>query len=146
MEFKKTGTSKIDPEQRELIERAQTRARQKKRLYLHFILFLIGSVLLILLNVIFNFGEDIKPLGIEWFVWIIGIWGLVFLLHMFNVFVTNKFFGKDWENRQVEKLVEKQRVKIENLQKKVEKDHPAPVPKSLQPPDEPTNSGSSINS
>ncbi len=126
MPTKKHSSSKIDPEQRELIERAQERARQKKRLYQHFIVFLIGSVVLILVNVIFDIGQDIRPFGIDWFVWAIIFWLLIILIHVFNVFVTNRFFGKDWENRQVEKLVAKQHQKIEELQRKVEKEHPLP--------------------
>jgi ABC-type multidrug transport system fused ATPase/permease subunit len=126
MPTKKHSSSKIDPEQRELIERAQERARQKKRLYQHFIIFLIGSVVLILVNVIFDIGQDIRPFGIDWFVWAIIFWFLIILIHVFNVFITNRFFGKDWENRQVEKLVARQREKIEELQRKVEKEHPLP--------------------
>ena len=126
---KKNNSSGIDPEQRELIEKAQQRAQQKKRLYLHFILFLIGAVVLILLNVIFELGQHIRPFGIDWFVWAIIIWGVIFLLHVFNVFVTNRFFGKEWENQQIDKLVAKQRKRIEELQKQVEKEHPLPEKK-----------------
>ncbi|HER39995.1 MAG TPA: 2TM domain-containing protein [Salinimicrobium catena] len=149
MPTKKHTSSKIDPEQRELIERAQERARQKKRLYQHFIVFLIGSVILILVNVIFDLGKDIRPFGLDWFVWAIIFWAVIILIHVFNVFVTNKFFGKDWENRQVEKLVAKQHRRIEELQRKVEKDHPLPKkhepyipPTTHKPidPDKPINS------
>lgn len=126
MPTKKQSGSKIDPEQRELIERAQERARQKRRLYQHFIIFLIGSVVLIILNVIFDFGKDIRPFGLDWFVWAIIFWSLILLAHMFNVYITNKFLGKDWENRQIEKLVAKQHRRIEELQKKVDREHPLP--------------------
>lgn len=131
MNSRKNSSSKIDPEQRELIERAQERARQKKRLYQHFIVFLIGSVILILVNVIFEIGTDINPFGIDWFVWAIIFWALLLIAHAFNVFITNKFLGKDWENRQVEKLVAKQRERIDELQRKVERDHP--LPKKTEP-------------
>lgn len=123
---KKDTSSRIDPEQRELIEKAQSRARQKKRLYQHFILFLIGAAILILLNVVFEYGKDVQPMGVDWFVWAIIFWGIIFLLHAFNVFVTNKFLGKDWENRQIEKLVAKQQKRIKELEEKVAKDHPLP--------------------
>lgn len=126
MSSKKNSSSKIDPEQRELIERAQERARQKRGLYQHFIVFLIGAVVLILLNVIFEIGQDIKPFGIDWFVWAIIFWGLILLAHVFNVFVTKKFLGKDWENKQVDRLVAKQQRRIEELRRKVEKEHPLP--------------------
>jgi ABC-type multidrug transport system fused ATPase/permease subunit len=149
MTSKNKSSSKIDPEQRELVERAQLRARQKRRLYQHFIVFLLGSVVLILINVIFEIGTDINPFGIDWFVWAIIFWALILLIHVFNVYVTNKFFGKDWENEQVDRLVAKQQRKIAELQKKVEKDHPLPrkeepfIPPTTEKPidpDEPINS------
>lgn len=149
MSTKRKSASKIDPEQRELIERAQERAREKRRLYQHFIVFLIGSVVLILVNLIFEIGQDINPFGIDWFVWAIIIWGIILLIHAFNVFITNRFLGKDWENRQIEKLVAKQQERIEELRAKVEREHPLPKknepyipPTTHKPidPDEPINS------
>ncbi len=126
MDSKKNSSSKIDPEQRMLVERAQERARQKRRLYQHFIVFLLGSVVLILINVIFEIGTDINPFGIDWFVWAIIFWAVILLIHVFNVFVTNRFFGKDWENEQVDRLVAKQQKRIAELQKQVERDYPLP--------------------
>lgn len=143
MSLKNNSSSKIDPEQRMLIERAQLRARQKRRLYQHFIIFLIGSAVLILINVIFEIGTDINPFGIDWFVWAIIFWAVILLIHVFNVFITNKFFGRDWENEQIERLVAKQQQKIAELQKKVEKDHPLPrkdepyIPPTTQKPIDP---------
>lgn len=133
----KKNKSGIDPEQREMIEKARSRAKQKKRLYLHLIFFLIGAVVFIVLNVILEYGQDIRPFGLDWFVWAIIIWGVIFLLHAFNVFVTNKFLGKEWEDRQIDKLVEKQQRRKAELQKKVEKEHPAEEPAKPSRPTEP---------
>lgn len=149
MALKKNSSSKIDPEQRELIERAQERARQKRRLYQHFIVFLLGSVVLIVINLIFEIGREINPFEIDWWVWAIIFWAVLLLIHAFNVYVTNKFMGKDWENRQVDRLVAKQQERIEELRRKVEKDHPLPkkdepyIPPTTQrpiDPDSPINS------
>ena len=146
--FSKRNTySKIDPEQRELIERAQARAREKRRLYQHFLFFLAGAVILFLLNVVFEYGKDVRPFGMVWFVWAIILWAIIFLLHAFNVFVTNKFLGKEWEDRQIEKLVEKQRKRIDELELRVEKDHPLPKRNYLNtPPEDPIPPDTSINS
>lgn len=149
MASKKNYSSKIDPEQRELIEYAQHRARKKKRLYQHFLVFLIGAVVLILVNVIFEIGKDINPFGIDWFVWAIIVWFLLLMVHVFNVFVTDKFMGKDWEERQVDRLVAKQQKRIAELENRVEREHPLPrknepfIPPSTQKPidpDSPINS------
>ena len=138
---KNPRSPKLDPEQRELFERAQRRARQKRRLYQHFIIFRLGSVLLIVINVLFEIGKNINPFNIDWFVWAILLWGILLLLHFFNVFVTQKFLGKEWEDSQIERLVAKQRERIDELQARVERDHPLPPSKSKPvDPDTPLNS------
>lgn len=134
---KKKSTSKIDYEQRELYENARTRAKQKKRLFQHFVVFLIGAVFLIVLNVIIGYQEDFKPLGYNWFVWAVLLWTLIFLVHFFNVLIVNSLMGKDWEARQVDRLVKKQKERIAQLQEKVERDHPIPQKTKPVQPNEP---------
>ncbi len=109
---------RIDPEQREQYEYARRRIKAKKTLMRHFIVFLVGSVLLILINPILGYGENffIK----DWFIWAILIWTFIFLIHLFNVFVMNKFMGKEWEDRQMEKLKVRQAEKMAEIQKKVD--------------------------
>ena len=112
----------IDPEQRELIENAQRRIRQKKALMRHFVVFLAGAVLFIVLNVIFNIGEGIRFFNLDWYVWAILLWLFFLLIHFINVFIMNKFMGKAWEENQLEKLVAKQQKRINQLEKEVEKE------------------------
>lgn len=112
---KKKQKPQIDLDQLALIENAQRRIKQKKGLYIHFVIFLIGAVFLILANTVLGIGKDFKILGLDWFVIAISAWLFFFLYHAFNVFITNKFMGKDWEKAQIEKLVAKQRDKIESL-------------------------------
>lgn len=134
---KKKSTSKVDYEQRELYENARKRALQKKRLFQHFVIFLIGAVFLIILNVVIGYQENFKPLGYNWFVWAVLLWTLLFLVHFFNVFIVNSFMGKDWEAKQVDRLVKKQEEKIARLQEQVEKEHPTPVRNKTEPRNEP---------
>ncbi|QCY68970.1 2TM domain-containing protein [Antarcticibacterium flavum] len=124
---KKKNPSKLDSEQRELYENARRRTLQKKRLFQHFVVFLVGAVLLIVVNVVIGYKEEFTPLGYNWFVWAILIWTFFFLIHLINVFVTSSFMGKEWEQKQMENLVRKQRERIEELDRKVKKDHPAPT-------------------
>lgn len=109
----------LDLEQHDLLESAHARIKQKKRLYEHFVVFLIGSVFLVLINKILKFGVEY-----DWFIWAITFWAFLFAIHVFNVFVTQKFMGKDWERQQREKLVLKQKEKIAELQKEIETDFP----------------------
>lgn len=101
-------------EQHELYENARNRIQQKKRLYFHFIVFLVGSVFLIALNKFLKVWEQF-----DWFVWAILIWLFLFILHVINVYVTNKFMNKEWERKQTEKLVLKQELKIAKLEKEI---------------------------
>tara|TARA_R110002167_G_scaffold218932_6_gene423556 strand:- start:1532 stop:1921 length:390 start_codon:yes stop_codon:yes gene_type:complete len=110
----------LDLEQHELLEHAQFRIKQKKRLYTHFVIFLIGSVFLILVNKILKYGE-----GYDWFLWAITFWGFLFVIHAFNVFVSQKFMGKEWERNQRERLVAKQRQRIGEMQKEIETEFPS---------------------
>ena len=116
---KKKGVSTLDLEQHELLENAQRRIKQKKSLFAHFVIFLIASVFLILINKILKYGETY-----DWFIWVITAWAFLFVIHTFNVFVTSKFMGKDWERAQREKLVAKQKRRISELQKEIETDFP----------------------
>lgn len=121
---KKKIDSQIDKEQLKLIETAQKRIKQKKRLYIHFVIFLIGSVFFILLNLVLGFGKDFMPFNTNWFVFAILIWLFLLLYHTFNVFITHKFMGKTWEENQLNLLVAKQKARIAELQDKVEKEFP----------------------
>lgn len=112
---KKKIKPEIDKEQLELIQNAQRRIKQKKRLYVHFVIFLIGAIFLILANTVLGIGKDVQFLGIDWFVFTIFAWLFLFIYHMFNVFVTHRFMGKDWEKQQLDTLVAKQKERVDTL-------------------------------
>lgn len=117
--FGKKKRDSLDLEQHELLENAQRRIKQKKRLFSHFVIFLIGSVFFILINKILKYGEEY-----DWFAWGILFWSFLFLIHAFNVFVTHKFMGQEWERKQRELLVEKQKKRIGEIQKEIETEFP----------------------
>ena len=112
---KKKQKPQIDATQLELIENAQKRIKQKKRLYVHFVIFLIGAIFLIVANTVLGIGKDVQFFEIDWFVYAILLWLFLFLYHAFNVFITHKFMGKAWEKEQLEKLVAKQQDRIDKL-------------------------------
>jgi len=107
----------LNEAQHEQMEYAQKRINQKKKLYYHFVLFLVGSVFLILLNKVFKYGADYN-----WFKWAILFWAFLFAIHIFNVFVTYKFMGRDWERSQRDKLVQKQQDRIAEISKEVQQE------------------------
>lgn len=121
--------SELDLEQHELLEHAQTRIKQKKTLYIHFIIFLIGSVFMVFINKILNYWATY-----DWFIWAITLWAFLFMIHTINVFVTQKFMGQAWERSQREKLVRKQKRRIAEMQKEIETDFPlAKINKGIEP-------------
>ena len=94
---KKKPIPQIDKDQLALIKNAEKRIKQKKRLYIHFIIFLIGAVFLIIANTVLGIGEDFYIFGLEWFVVAIILWLVLFIYHFITVFITHKFMGKDWD-------------------------------------------------
>lgn len=107
----------MDNDQFELYEYARKRQKQKKGLYIHFLIFLVGSVFLIFINKVLNVGEPT-----DWFVWAVLLWFFLICVQFVNVFITHKFMDETWERKQIEKLVVKQELKIKELAKKVAKE------------------------
>ncbi|WP_127138315.1 2TM domain-containing protein [Flagellimonas oceanensis] len=119
LSFGKKKKSEIDLQQHELLENAHKRIKQKKRLFSHFVIFLIGSIFLILANKVLKYGETY-----DWSIWIVLGWAFLLILHLVNVFVTHKFMGQNWEREQRERLVKLQKERIGEIQKEIETDFP----------------------
>ena len=111
------SNSNIDQEQIEFLENAQRRIRQKKVLYYHFISFLFISSFCFVLNHLLNIGSELIFLNYSWSIWIFIIWLFIIVFHLFNVFVTNRFLGKNWVKKQTRFLMEIQNNKINELKK-----------------------------
>ena len=120
----KKDKPQINQEQLEFIQNAQTRIKQKKRLYYHLVIFLLGAVFLIIANVVLGIGKDVQFFNIDWFVFAILAWLFLFLIHAFNVFITNRFMGKAWEQQQMEKLMSQQETRIEKIKTELKKEMP----------------------
>lgn len=116
---RKTQDPPLSPEQHLQVEYAQRRIKQKKRLYRHMVVFMIGCVFLFLLNKILKYGETY-----DWYLWAILAWGFLLALHFVDVFITKKFMGPQWERKQRENLVAKQKERIEEIQKEIETEFP----------------------
>jgi len=110
----------VDSKQKELFEHAQARVNEKRGLYRHFILFLVGCIFMIVLNLVLNFGVNIKPFGLDWFVIGVLVWSFILLVHIFRVILFSKFMGKAWRDKQMYYLVEKQKAKIAKMEKKLD--------------------------
>ncbi|RZJ36461.1 MAG: 2TM domain-containing protein [Flavobacterium sp.] len=105
----------MDNQQHEQYEYARKRIRQKKNVFVHFVVFAIGSVFLYIINKILDIDAPEN-----WYQWAITAWAFVFILHFIKVFVTDSFMNKNWERHQIDKLVAMQQRKIEKLRSQVE--------------------------
>ena len=122
MLFKKNNSSDINEDQIALIEYAQNRIKSKKRLFFHFSIMIIGFISMLTSNLIFEFKKDIILFEFPWSYWLCSTWFFLFFIHLFNVYVTNKFMGKMWEKNQMKKLVNKQQIKIAEIKTELEKE------------------------
>ena len=110
----------MEKEQHERYEYARKRINQKKRLYFHFVLFLLGSIFLFIANHFSVFGFTSN-----WATWVITLWLFLFILHFIKVYITDRFMNKDWEREQIERLMALQQKKIDQLQTKTNNETPS---------------------
>lgn len=107
----------MEKELHEQYEYARRRIKQKKGLYFHFVLFVLGSLLLFMAH---NFLDS--SVVSNWYLWVIIIWLFLFILHFIKIFITDRFMNKDWEREQIDRLVALQKKKLDQLQTKVSND------------------------
>ena len=111
----------MEKEQQELYEYARNRIKQKKVLYFHFVLLIIGSIFMFIANhyfLIFGFTSN-------WSAWVITAWLFLFILLFIKVFFPVLFLKKNWKREQITRFFEKQQEKKKKLQTKVEEDSAA---------------------
>jgi hypothetical protein len=107
----------MEKEQHEQYEYARRRIKQKKGLYFHFVLLLIGSLFLFVLHNFF--GIENKS---DWHLWLITLWFFIFILHFIKVYITDRFMNKNWEREQIDRLITLQQKRMDQLQTKVNED------------------------
>ncbi len=104
----------MEKEQHELYEYARRRIKQKKGLYYHFVFFILTSILMYITNKWFGLGEPNN-----WFLWVSTFWLFLVVLNFIKVFITDRFMNKNWEREQIDKLVNKQELKIKELENQI---------------------------
>ncbi len=83
----------------EIYQMAKRRVEDKKGFYVHFTVYIIVNIGLVLIWA-FPAGG-----GYPWFLWPLGGWGIGILFHFLGVFVFSRPGG--WERREIEKEVER---------------------------------------
>ncbi|MDO5105080.1 2TM domain-containing protein [Capnocytophaga sp.] len=108
---------KMEPAQHELFEDAQRRIKQKKMLFFHFWVFILGCIFMVVINKLLY-----SDVTYNWYLWGILAWSFLFLLHVVNVFIVNRFMGKDWERKHRQRLVELQQKKLLKMEVSIEQE------------------------
>jgi len=128
---KKKEAPTIDPVQKEMFENAQKRIKEKRGLFTHLVVFLVGAIGLIIISQVMMQVDPMLILDIEWWIWVLFIWLLFLIYHTFKVFITNRLLGPGWEKKQYNRLVQKQQERIAELEEKVAAAHPLPEHKIM---------------
>lgn len=81
-------------------KRAKKRAKELKGFYAHLSTYIVINIFLIALNLLSYSGK-------YWFYYPLLGWGAGLFWHFCGVFVFNKF-GRDWEERKIKELMEKE--------------------------------------
>ena len=95
--------------QEELLEIARKRVKKLKGFYIHAFIYAIGVVVFILKDyygVPFNF---FPIMHINYFV--MAIWSTAFFISAVNILITHLFFGKEWEDGKIKRIMKKENKK-----------------------------------
>ncbi|MCJ7465135.1 MAG: 2TM domain-containing protein [Maribacter sp.] len=98
--------------------RAKKRLEELKGFYWHFAVYLVVNIAISVLKISRNlsdgetFNEAFWDFGTfaVWFFWGIGL-----AFHAARVFSFNPFFGKDWEEKQIQKFMEEEKQEKEKF-------------------------------
>jgi hypothetical protein len=86
-------------------EAAQKRVKKLKGFYIHFLVYLVVNVMIIYAN--YTYSKTTTSLfefrNFSTAFW----WGIGLLAHGLNVFTIDLIFGKDWEERKIRELMDR---------------------------------------
>jgi len=91
-------------DEKELEKRAREHVEAQKGFYVHLMTYVIVNLGLFGIN-----WATRGHYGAWWFYWPLFGWGIGLATHAFNVFGVLALFTSDWEERQVKKLMDRER-------------------------------------
>lgn len=83
-------------------DRARQRVKEIKGFYSHLAVYIIINGMLFLINWLTSPGG-------WWFYWVTLFWGIGLLAHAYGTFVEGGFLGRDWEERKIREIMEKEK-------------------------------------
>ena len=94
--------------------RAKKRMEELKGFYIHAVVFTVIN-LFILINVFVQVNYNGEAFWRFQHFFTFVFWGIGLLFHAAKVFRFNPLFGKNWEKRQIERLMDEERKKAEKF-------------------------------
>lgn len=89
----------------ERYQRAKKRVEELKSFYIHFFVYIVVNLGLFCINMLTS------P-GVLWFYWPLFGWGIGIIVHALVVFGFGGLFGKEWEERKIEEIIEKEKKRL----------------------------------
>jgi len=83
-------------------ERAKKQVRKLKGFYQHLAVYLLVNALLFVINLVTSSSA-------LWFYWPLFGWGIAIVIHAASVFGGGRLWGKEWEERRIKELMDKDR-------------------------------------
>ena len=83
---------------------AQKRVKEIREFYEHLTVYLLCNPIVIVVNLMTS------P-GYLWFIWCVLGWGFAIVMHALKVFRISPIFNKDWEERKIKEILEKEKNK-----------------------------------
>ncbi|MFA5555946.1 MAG: 2TM domain-containing protein [Flavobacteriaceae bacterium] len=104
--------NKIPSDEEIRYELATKRVKELKGFYTHVLAYVLVNLIIVVINI-----NDLKP-GENYFQpknFITAFfWGIGLVAHGFSVFGANIFFGKDWEEKKIKELMNKDKKRNQN--------------------------------
>jgi len=90
----------------ESYQKAKKKVEAMRGFYIHLIVYICVNLLLLVVNLL-------TTPRFLWFLFPLFGWGIGLFFHGFGVFGTNKILGKEWEEKKIKEIIEKDKSKIE---------------------------------
>jgi len=98
------STSEKNILENELRELAKKRVRKVRNFYIHLLIYLIATAFYVLQY--FGIATNFSPLG-PFPSYLLIIWTVIIVVEALTIFMTEVVFGKQWEARNIRKIIER---------------------------------------
>ncbi|WP_232304833.1 2TM domain-containing protein [Maribacter thermophilus] len=99
------------------LERAKKRLKELKGFYFHLTIYIVVNVFITTSTIVGRVNDGAEIMDVLDFgsfaIWV--FWGIGLFFHGMKVFSYNPIFSKEWEERQIQKYIEKDRQEAEKF-------------------------------